>query len=261
MGLGEVSVSSASALGSRLVEGGASALELLSGAFDLVVAPLPERAQGIVTPEALACVLRPHLAYAGDPIFSDAEMLLNGELAPVVGALRKVGLGLYGHLLPPVPGGSGQDAVPRLVIDVRDLPEPTRGLVFRKLGDAVRVLDPDHFVWWDHIELGHVMGLKHELETAPNERAIHAFLVEHPVLLVQSFTAGHGRWVYPRSWLGKDHEIDFLVATQNSMGYEWTTIELEAHNESPFTKAGRPTARLNEAIDQVRSGRRGWDGT
>ena len=62
-------------------------------------------------------------------------------------------------------------------------------------------------------------------------------------------------WCFDRPRLGGEFIPDFLLATRNSTGFQWVMVELESPTKSPLTKAGLPTAKLNEALTQVRDWR------
>lgn len=55
---------------------------------------------------------------------------------------------------------------------------------------------------------------------------------------------------------GGDLRCDFAWLNDNSDGPEWVLVEIEKPKQDLFTKAGDPTAKLNHAIEQVKSWRR-----
>src|SRR5205823_1252372 len=61
--------------------------------------------------------------------------------------------------------------------------------------------------------------------------------------------------VFDRRKFGAEFIPDFLVAFRNSAGINWALIELESPTAQALTSRGRPAAKLNEALGQIRDWR------
>ncbi len=109
----------------------------------------------------------------------------------------------------------------------------------------------EFFVWWDELTLDDVESLERRIESATREQDLQSYLEENPQILIQHLGGGHGRWVIPRKRLGVEHVTDFIIGHKNSLGFEWTGVELESSTAVPFTKAGDPTKALSHAIRQI----------
>ena len=93
------------------------------------------------------------------------------------------------------------------------------------------------------------------LNDATSERPLQEFLANHPELLVAELGAGC-RWVIPQKRLGAEFVPDFAVARLDSTGVAWTMVELQRPNDDLLRRSdGRPTAQLNEGLDQIREWR------
>jgi hypothetical protein len=90
---------------------------------------------------------------------------------------------------------------------------------------------------------------------ACDEKPLQLFLASHCNLLSCLLPPGESMWCFDRPRFGGEFIPDFLVVTRNSTGFQWVMIELESPTKSPLTKAGLPTAKLNEALTQVRDWR------
>ena len=152
----------------------------------------------------------------------------------------------------------GDQGVPVAVLSIQPIPVeveapiielPIKRQTHQEILDELD--DPEHFVFWHGLTENHIEAFKQLLEMATDERSIHAYLKANPIWLVQPFSSGHGRWVYPSKYLGSQHEMDFLILTKDSSGFEWTTVELEPPNEKPFLKNGTPGKRLRDALNQI----------
>ena len=115
----------------------------------------------------------------------------------------------------------------------------------------------ESFVWWIEVRRCHVRAFEKCLLAAKREQDVHAFLAANPITLIQHLGGGHGRWVISKQRLGNQHVTDFIIGERDSSGYEWHAVELENPNVPMFTKAGKPSARLNDAILQI-SDWRSW---
>lgn len=96
-----------------------------------------------------------------------------------------------------------------------------------------------------------------ELETLVNncasENDLQRHIEKHPYILSQQFA--HCRHVIPKVALGSQYETDFMCLEIPSSGKEWIGVELEIPNKKVITKAGRKTAVLEHAIQQIRDWR------
>ncbi len=238
-----------------------SALDILTGAyvleFDIDVDKESVRAHA----SDLRNLLRRHVAFQPD-VYTEEGYSFSFQFSQLQGILERKGWVIYGALTLRKSAhlaylGDTPTAVFSLVRRQR-MPRSATIMYTQPMTSREQFIadkDPEHFVFWDDISATDLDAYKAALAVAHDERGIHALLKSRPVLLVQSFTAGHGRWVYGSKWLGKDHEVDFMIATKNSIGYEWTMIELEPTITKPFQPKGKPTARPNEAIDQIKTWR------
>jgi hypothetical protein len=109
----------------------------------------------------------------------------------------------------------------------------------------------DYFVMWLHISSGEVDAFEHHLNAAPNEAAMQSYFESRPLLLIQHLGGGHGRYVIPHKRLGSEHVTDFMIAEEDSGGTHWTAVELESPRARMFTKAGKQSAALTQAIRQI----------
>ncbi len=111
------------------------------------------------------------------------------------------------------------------------------------------------WVWWDEITQADIDAFTKVLDTARSEPELQSYLRDHPLLLIQHLTGGHGRWVRPMERLGAEHVTDFVIGTRDSLGTRWTAVELESPRARVFTQAGNPSATLTHAIRQVQDWR------
>lgn len=109
----------------------------------------------------------------------------------------------------------------------------------------------EFFVFWDDIDEDLVARFRSTLESATRESDLQLFLQEHPALLVQALSGGHGRWVIPQLRLGAHHVTDFMIAERNSLGFEWVAVELESPTRPMFTAGGDPSRYLVHALRQI----------
>jgi hypothetical protein len=93
--------------------------------------------------------------------------------------------------------------------------------------------------------------LAETISRAQDERPIQVFLEKNPWFLVQLFSYGHGRWVFPRPRLGSEHIPDFMVCGQDSAGPYWHLIELESPTLSVLRNDGQPRAAFTHASQQI----------
>jgi hypothetical protein len=95
-------------------------------------------------------------------------------------------------------------------------------------------------------------------EVERSEKPIQQFIEKHPVALV-SLVIAHRVWVFPRQMLGKSlgggWVPDFLLCDWNSMGPQWTIVELESPTVCPINRSGI-SAALRHAQMQISDYRR-----
>ena len=117
--------------------------------------------------------------------------------------------------------------------------------------------DPLHeyAVDWDDITHEQVLDFEKHLSSAKTENDIHSFLIKNPLLLTQHLGGGHGRWVIPKQRLGAEFVTDFVIGQKNSIGFEWQAVELESPKADMFTKSGKPSGMLVQAIKQIQDWR------
>jgi len=96
----------------------------------------------------------------------------------------------------------------------------------------------------------HVATYKRLLRRHASEAAVHRFLGSH-VYFFNSI-ARHHVPIYSKVKFGAEFEADFAFYDPSSNGAEWYFVEIEAPSQRPFTKAGRPSAKLTHAIEQAR---------
>lgn len=121
----------------------------------------------------------------------------------------------------------------------------------RRREAAVRPTLDDFAVDWDSITQLDVEEFRRLLETAADESAMQQYLQEHPLVLVQHLSGGHGRWAIPEVQLGSQLRVDFMIAEASSVGFEWTAVELESPRRKMFNKNGDMNQWLNHAIRQI----------
>ena len=85
------------------------------------------------------------------------------------------------------------------------------------------------------------------------EEDLQRHLTRHPYILSQQF--GHCHHVFPKVSLGGRYEPDFFCLNIPSPGKQWIGVEIEPPGLSVVTKAGRRTAKLEHALQQVRDWR------
>lgn len=112
----------------------------------------------------------------------------------------------------------------------------------------------DHAVEIDHKRFAvAVAELASRVDSNASEPDLQSFLEAHPYILSQQFS--HCHHVFPKVRLGTQYEADFLCLDIPSSGYEWRAIELESPEKKVMTKAGRKTAQLEHALQQIRDWR------
>jgi len=116
---------------------------------------------------------------------------------------------------------------------------------------------PDFFVEWTKPRDPRIVA---ELETilneAKDERPLQEFYSKHPYMLALAF-GPHCCWVFPHPRLGGGRYIpDFLYCDLNSLGYQWTLIELESPTMEATNKDESVSKDCHHAIQQILDYRR-----
>lgn len=94
------------------------------------------------------------------------------------------------------------------------------------------------------------------LNEAKDEQPLQAFFTTHPYLLALAFPVHHS-WVFPKPRLGGGKWIpDFLVCDRNSLGYQWTLVELESPTMEATNSNESVSADTHHAVQQIRDYRR-----
>lgn len=129
-------------------------------------------------------------------------------------------------------------------------------MFFTKQGDILED-DPlrDFFVFWDNINQSDLNNFNQILDNSTKESEVQNYLEKNPVLLIQHFGGGHGRWVIPQKRLGSEFICDFMIGEKSSNGFRWQVVELENPNIKMFNKDGDPSKMLNHAIRQIKDWR------
>jgi hypothetical protein len=87
---------------------------------------------------------------------------------------------------------------------------------------------------------------------ARDEGPIQQALASTPSLLRGLLpTASPYCWCFDRPRFGSEFIPDFLLAQQNSAGFQWVMVELESPMHSALTASGRMSAKLTEAVGQI----------
>jgi antiviral defense system Shedu protein SduA len=95
------------------------------------------------------------------------------------------------------------------------------------------------------------------LNNSSDERPIHRFLANHSYFFQCILRLNGQSPLYSKIKLGNEYEVDFACFDSGSVGPEWYLVEIESPTCTMFTKAGRPSAKLTHAIQQV-SDWRSW---
>lgn len=98
-------------------------------------------------------------------------------------------------------------------------------------------------------------GLEATLAVATDERPLQIYLASSPVIIRTLLPSAADAWCVDRPALGSEFIPDFLLCHRNSLGYNWTLVELESPQKAALTKSGRPSAKLTEALSQIRDWR------
>jgi Domain of unknown function (DUF4263) len=98
-------------------------------------------------------------------------------------------------------------------------------------------------------------GFSTVLSTARDEAPIQRLLASTSRIPRGILPSAADAWLFDRPKLGAEHIPDFLLCYRNSIGYNWVLVELESPTQPPLTRRGRPTAKLTEALAQIRDWR------
>lgn len=93
------------------------------------------------------------------------------------------------------------------------------------------------------------------LSDSRDEKPLQTFLASQPSLLSSLSPPGGSYWCLDRPRLGSEYIPDFLLASQTSVGIQWSMIELESPLEKVLTKAGMPAKKAAEGLKQIRDWR------
>lgn len=112
-----------------------------------------------------------------------------------------------------------------------------------------------HSVELDHLGFpGAVTELRQLLDArVVYEEKLQNHLTRHPYILSEQF--GHCHHVFPKVDLGGRYEADYFCLDIPSTGKEWFGIEIENPMLQVVTKAGHKSAKLENALQQVRDWR------
>src|SRR5262249_35810279 len=82
------------------------------------------------------------------------------------------------------------------------------------------------------------------------------FYTKHPYMLALVFPV-HCCWVFPKPRLGGGKWVpDFLLCDKNSLGYQWTLIELESPTMEATNKDQSVSHDCHHAVQQIHDYRR-----
>ncbi len=93
------------------------------------------------------------------------------------------------------------------------------------------------------------------IHDARSEQPLQEFLASKPSSLRCLVPPAPDVWVFDRRKFGSEFIPDFLLAFRNSAGMNWRLVELESPTAQALTGRGRPAAKLNEALAQIRDWR------
>jgi hypothetical protein len=121
--------------------------------------------------------------------------------------------------------------------------------------DSLPARWPSHYVRARTPTANCILSLEGTLGDARDEAPLQKVLVQSPSLLRSLVPSSPHFWCFDRPELGAEFIPDFLICHYNSIGFNWTVIELESPTAAVFTQSGRPAKKLNEAMAQVRDWR------
>ena len=112
----------------------------------------------------------------------------------------------------------------------------------------------DHAVRLEHLRFPEAVSeLKRLVDANACEEDLQRHLTKHPYILSQQF--GHCHHVFAKIRLGGSYEADFFCLDIPSPGKEWIGVEIESPGLPVVTKAGRKSAKLEHALQQIRDWR------
>lgn len=116
---------------------------------------------------------------------------------------------------------------------------------------------PDNFVDWNlPRDPALIDEFEKILKEAENERPLQEFFTKHPYVLTYAF-GPHCCWVFPIPRLGGGQHIpDFLYCDLNSLGHQWTLIELESPTMEATNKDESVSRDCHHAVEQILDYRR-----
>jgi hypothetical protein len=114
---------------------------------------------------------------------------------------------------------------------------------------------PEHYVLATTPSVADLDALNTVIADARSEQPLQEFLAARPVILRCIVPPAPDVWLFDRRKLGSEFIPDFLVAYRNSVGINWVLVELESPAAQTLTGRGRPAAKLNEALGQLRDWR------
>ncbi len=111
-----------------------------------------------------------------------------------------------------------------------------------------------HAVRLDHVRFPEAVSeLKQLIDTNACEEDLQRHLTKYPCILSQQF--GHCHHVFAKVRLGGSYEADFFCLDIPSPGKDWIGVEIESPGLAVVTKAGRKSAKLEHALQQIRDWR------
>lgn len=114
---------------------------------------------------------------------------------------------------------------------------------------------PDKYVFLQEPSTANVDDFEVVLDGARDEKPLQEFIAAHPSFLRLQLPSAQDVWCWDRPRLGAELIPDFLLCRRDSTGFRWTMVELESPAKPALNQSGRPSAKLNEAIGQIRDWR------
>jgi hypothetical protein len=103
-----------------------------------------------------------------------------------------------------------------------------------------------------------VVQLEDIINSAEDERSIQEFLAQKPHIL-GSLLGGDERYSIPKQKLGTEYVTDFLLCHADSLGANWTLVELETPRSSVTIKSSNELESMHvRAYRKLPSGESGW---
>jgi hypothetical protein len=90
------------------------------------------------------------------------------------------------------------------------------------------------------------------LDARLEEQKLQEFLAAHSYFFNRILRLNGESPLYSKVRLGDQFEVDFVCFDTGSSGPEWYLVEIECPSSNLFTKAGRTSAPLTHAMQQVR---------